>query len=77
MRISQAALKRFYYYLATDERNGDLMNEVIDADQRLVEIDPLREVEPGRDHYYPTHIRVGVPDWFAACGNWMTAWEHF
>ncbi len=73
MRISQAALKRFYYYLTTDERNGDLMNEVIDADQRLVEIDPLREVEPGKIAY-PTHIRVG-PDWFAACGNWMTAWE--
>jgi hypothetical protein len=73
IRISQAALKRFYYYLTTDERNGDLMDEVIDADQKLVEIDPLREVEPGKIAF-PTHIRVG-PDWFAACGNWMTAWE--
>jgi hypothetical protein len=73
LRISQALLKRFYYYLTTDERTGDLMNEVIDADQKLVEIDPMREIVP-KDPKYPTHARVG-PDWFAAVGNWYTAWE--
>jgi hypothetical protein len=72
MRISQAALKRFYYYLTTDDRMGDLMNEVIDADERLLTVDAVRKVEPKTT--YPTHIRVG-PDWMAAAGNWFAAWE--
>jgi hypothetical protein len=71
-RISQALLKRFYYYLTTDERTGDLMNEVIDADYTLVDVDPLRKIEPKTP--YPTHARVG-PDWFALCSNWLAAWE--
>jgi hypothetical protein len=31
VRISQSLLRRYLYYLTTDERTGDLMNEVIDA----------------------------------------------
>ncbi|HSV16402.1 MAG TPA: hypothetical protein VLI90_19215, partial [Tepidisphaeraceae bacterium] len=72
LRISQALLKRFYYYLSTDERTGELMNEVIDADAKLVDVDPMREIV-GKSQY-PTHMRVG-PDWFAAVSNWYTAWE--
>lgn len=71
-RISNAQLKRFYYYLTTDERTGDLMQEVVDADFRLVDVDPLRKLEPKTQ--YPTHARVG-PDWLAFCGNWLAAWE--
>jgi hypothetical protein len=72
VRISQALLKRIYYYLTTDERMGDLIDEVVDVDFRLVEVDPLRMIEPKTK--YPTHVRVG-PDWFALASNWMTAWE--
>ncbi|MDQ3812960.1 MAG: dienelactone hydrolase family protein [Armatimonadota bacterium] len=72
VRISQALLKRIYYYLTTDERTGDLMDEVVDADFRTVEVDPLRKLEPKTQ--YPTHARVG-PDWFAFCSNWLAAWE--
>lgn len=72
VRISQAALKRFYYYLTTDERTGDLMQEVANADEALVNTDPLRLILPKSQ--YPTHARVG-PDWIALVGNWMTEWE--
>jgi hypothetical protein len=72
VRISQALLKRIYYYLTSDERTGDLMDEVTDVDYKLVEIDPLRKIEPKTE--YPTHARVG-PDWFALCSNWLAAWE--
>lgn len=72
VRISQAALKRFYYYLTTDERTGDLMEEVANADDALVKTDPLRLILPPSK--YPTHARVG-PDWIALVGNWMTQWE--
>ncbi|MEG8947011.1 DUF6250 domain-containing protein [Rosettibacter firmus] len=73
VRISQAALKRFYYYLTTDERTGDLMHEVVEAaNEAIGKYDPLRMIlEKSK---YPTHARVG-PDWLALVGNWMTEWE--
>jgi len=75
-RISQAAWNRFYYYLTTDERCGDLMTEVKDADQKLYELDPMRLAQP-RSEYpctAPARLRIG-PDWLAYAGNWMTEWE--
>lgn len=73
VRISQAAYRRFYYYLTTDERTGDLMGEVtVKADSAIARIDPMRMIlKPSQ---YPTHARVG-PDWLALAGNWMTEWE--
>jgi hypothetical protein len=75
VRISQALFKRPYYYLTADERTGDLMNEVIDADQALLKVDPLREL-PGiaDDHKNPTHVRIG-PDWLAIVSDLYAAWE--
>ena len=75
-RISQAAWNRFYYYLTTDERSGDLMTEVKDADRMLYTLDPMRLAEP-RSEYpctAPARLRIG-PDWLAYAGNWMTEWE--
>ena len=77
-RISQAAFDRFYYYLTTDERTGDLMREQTDADTLLYHLDPMRLAEP-RDKFpcrAPARLRVG-PDWLAYAGNWMTEWERF
>ncbi len=73
VRISQAPLYRFYYYLTTDERTGDIMHEVLEAaNEAIGKYDPLRLIlEKSK---YPTHARVG-PDWLALVGNWMTAWE--
>lgn len=75
-RISQAAWNRFYYYLTTDERCGDLMTDVKDAEQKLYTLDPMRLAQP-RSKYpctAPARIRIG-PDWLAYAGNWMTEWE--
>lgn len=74
-RISQAAFRRFYYYLTTDERTGDIMHSVVNADYKLLEIDPMREAAPLKGpKKYPARIRGG-PDWLAYVGNWMTEWE--
>jgi hypothetical protein len=74
-RISQAAYRRFFYYLTTDERTGDLMREVVDADYKLLEIDPMRLASPVKEPLpYPARLRGG-PDWLAYVGNWMTEWE--
>lgn len=75
-RISQAAFRRFYYYLSTDERIGDVMREVLNVDYKVAELDPMREAQPPteREKQYPGRVRLG-PDWFAFAGNWMTEWE--
>ncbi|GGK77644.1 hypothetical protein GCM10011405_26770 [Rufibacter glacialis] len=73
VRESQAPYRRFYYYLTTDERTGDMMRAVAQiADKAMVEVDPLRLILPKSE--YPTHSRIG-PDWLALVGNWMTEWE--
>jgi len=76
-RISQAGYHRFYYYLTTDERTGDVMRDVLNADYKTVQFDPMREAQPitAREKAIaPTRVRVG-PDWLAFIGNWMTEWE--
>jgi YetA-like protein len=76
VRISQAPLRRFYHYLTTDERAGDLMHEVADADLTMLDLDPMRLAMPISrvPTRQPARTRVG-PDWLAFAGNWMTEWE--
>lgn len=75
-RISMAPYRRFYYYLTTDERTGDVMREMLQADSAITRIDPMRKVLPPTpaDAAYPARVRAG-PDWFAFAGDWMTEWE--
>jgi hypothetical protein len=75
-RISQAAYRRYYYYLTTDERTGDVMREVLRADFKAAEYDPMRIASPATEEEkkYPGRVRGG-PDWLAFLGNWMTEWE--
>jgi len=75
-RISQAAFNRFYHYLAADERTGDIISEVRDADTLLYHLDPMRLAEP-REKFpcnAPARLRLG-PDWMAYAGNWLAEWE--
>lgn len=73
-RISMAGHHRFYFYLTCDERTGDVMDEVKDADYALLNLDPMRAYYPKEN--YPTHARSG-PDWTSFCSNWMTQWERY
>lgn len=76
-RISQAAYRRYHYYLTTDERTGDLMREVVNVDYKTIELDPMRIAQPiteAEKKIAPTRVRLG-PDWLAFVGNWMTEWE--
>lgn len=76
-RISQAFWNRFLYYLTADERTGDIMHEVRDADQLLYSLDPMRLAQPRSDRFpctAPARLRIG-PDWMAYAANWFTEWE--
>jgi hypothetical protein len=73
-RISNASLKNIYYYLTTDERTGDLLHEVVDADFSAAAVDPLRDVRPAST--YPMRSGFGFEStWPAFAINWMTEWE--
>jgi hypothetical protein len=51
------------------------MREVVDADYKTTEIDPMRLASPlTKPIPYPGRVRGG-PDWLTFIGNWMTEWE--
>ncbi|MGH8021455.1 MAG: hypothetical protein ACREIA_24875 [Opitutaceae bacterium] len=74
LRISTAAYRRFHYFLTADERTGDVLAEVTEADRQLAELNPVRKVSRERAQSEHTHIGVGT-DWGSAAANWLTAWE--
>ena len=76
VRISTAAYRRIYYYLTGDERVGDLMRELLDADQLLAAVDPVRKIESERQATSPhsTHVNFGT-DWTNIAAGWLAEWE--
>jgi hypothetical protein len=72
-RISQAGLKRFYYFLTTDERTGDLMREQLSADFTYAEVKRTDPRMPDNRGKY-TGASFGT-DWAAYCINWLTEYE--
>jgi hypothetical protein len=75
VRISAAVYRRFYYYLTADERVGDIMHSLLDADAKLDAVDPVRKLArvPPKGPY-PARISFGT-DWGSLAGNWLTEWE--
>jgi hypothetical protein len=76
LRISTAIYRRFYYYLTGDERVGDLMRELVDADQTFMALDPLRKIR--KEQYQPDPQALGVglgTDWSALASAWLAEWE--
>lgn len=75
VRISEAGLNRYYYYLTADERIGEVMNAVKDVeDYAFDELAPLRIYYDDAACHNPFLIRTG-PDWAALTSNWYTQWE--
>ncbi|TWD84895.1 hypothetical protein FB561_6091 [Kribbella amoyensis] len=76
LRISSAIYRRFFYYLTADERTGDLLDELAQAEETFLAVDPLRKVRT--DVYTPdSHalsVGLGV-DWGALAAAWLTRWE--
>jgi hypothetical protein len=76
LRISTALYRRFHYYLTADERVGDLMRELVDADQTFMNLDPLRKIRKEKYEPDPHALGVGLgTDWSALAGAWLTEWE--
>jgi hypothetical protein len=79
LRISNAANRRYYYYLSADERVGDLMREQIEGARALAMIQANRKV--ARDRVTPpdpnaTEVYAGFgTDWGSLAAAWLTEWE--
>ncbi|MDQ8734753.1 hypothetical protein [Paenibacillus sp. LHD-38] len=69
VRISMAGHHRFFYYLTGDDRIGDIMDSVKDADF------VAREDQKPEDGVMK-NARTG-PDWSSFVSNWMTRWERY
>lgn len=74
LRISTCMNRRFHYFLTTDERTGDVLREVLEADRQLANINPVRKL-PGQP-FNVEESRMGVgTDFGSAASNWLTEWE--
>ena len=74
LRISTCMNRRYHYYLTTDERTGDVLTEVVEADRQLAEINPVRKL-PGQP-FKASECRMSPgTDYGAVISNWLTAWE--
>jgi YetA-like protein len=76
LRISNAAYRRFYYYLTADERTGDLLDELATPEETFVVIDPHRKIRT--DAYVPDPHALSVSlgtDWGSLAAAWLTRWE--
>jgi len=74
LRISTSMNRRFHYFLTTDERTGDVLREVLEADRQLANINPVRKL-PGQP-FNVEESRMGVgTDFGSAASNWLTEWE--
>lgn len=76
LRISNAAYRRYFYFLTADERTGELLDEVSHSEQALLRVDATRKVR--RDVYSPDPHAVAIglgTDLGALLAAWLTAWE--
>ncbi|WEF35112.1 exo-rhamnogalacturonan lyase family protein [Pseudoduganella chitinolytica] len=75
LRISTALNRRFLYYLAADERIGDLLDEQVEAVRRLRDVVPGRKIGQAAAAA-PGHASVSFgTDWGAIAAAWFVAWE--
>ena len=75
-RISNAGYRRFYYFLTADERVGDLMRDLVDADKTFMVLDPIRKIRTDVYDPQPDALAVGTTtDWGALALAWLAEWE--
>ncbi|KAK1981477.1 hypothetical protein LZ30DRAFT_592650 [Colletotrichum cereale] len=77
-RISTPQYRKVFYFLTGgDERTGDIVQEILDADKTYGLLDPNRKVRT--DGWLPTpdaSVAVGLgTDWSSLAASWLLEWE--
>ncbi len=75
-RISSAIYRRFYHYLTTDERTGDLMRELSRSEETFLVLDPIRKIREEPYEPDPRALAIGFgTSWSGLAAAWLTEWE--
>ncbi|ETS80958.1 hypothetical protein PFICI_08487 [Pestalotiopsis fici W106-1] len=79
IRISTTIYRKAFYYISGgDERIGDVVHGVLDAEQAFYLVDARRKVRPANVTYVPDrealYINIGL-DWIGLVGAWLMEWE--
>ncbi|NCT84157.1 MAG: Tat pathway signal sequence domain protein [Comamonadaceae bacterium] len=71
-RISNAAYRRFYFYLTADERCGDLIRELLESDADIAKVDISRKL--ARNAAPPEASGLPGVGFGTTWGSWIAAW---
>ncbi|KAI1474538.1 hypothetical protein K445DRAFT_57331 [Daldinia sp. EC12] len=79
IRVSTPIYRQVFYYLSGgDERTGELLHELMDADQAFLTVDPRRKVRKDNGTYVidPTALDLDLGlDWSGLASTWLLEWE--
>ncbi|KAI5859529.1 hypothetical protein GGS23DRAFT_311986 [Durotheca rogersii] len=79
VRISTPLYRQAFFYLTGgDERVGELLHELADADRAFLAVDPRRKVRRDNGTYVidPTALDLSVGlDWSGLASAWLIEWE--
>ncbi|KAI1137306.1 hypothetical protein F5Y05DRAFT_85438 [Hypoxylon sp. FL0543] len=79
IRVSTPIYRQVFYYLSGgDERVGELLHELMDADQTFLTVDPRRKVRQDNGTYVinPTALDLDLGlDWSGLAATWLIEWE--
>ncbi|KAI1372407.1 hypothetical protein F4677DRAFT_449525 [Hypoxylon crocopeplum] len=79
IRVSTPIYRQVFYYLSGgDERVGELLHELMDAEQAFLTVDPRRKVRQDNGTYVidPTALDLDLGlDWSGLASTWLLEWE--
>ncbi|KAI2622418.1 hypothetical protein GGR54DRAFT_638753 [Hypoxylon sp. NC1633] len=79
IRVSTPIYRQVFYYLSGgDERVGELLDELMDADKAFLTVDPRRKVRQDNGSYVidPTALDLDLGlDWSGLAATWLIEWE--
>ncbi|KAI1774500.1 hypothetical protein F4818DRAFT_418100 [Hypoxylon cercidicola] len=79
IRVSTPIYRQVFYYLSGgDERVGELLHELMDAEQAFLTVDPRRKVRNDNGTYVidPTALDLDLGlDWSGLAATWLIEWE--
>ncbi|KAI1105767.1 hypothetical protein F4804DRAFT_111243 [Jackrogersella minutella] len=79
IRVSTPIYRQVFYYLSGgDERVGELLHELMDADKAFLTVDPRRKVRQDNGTYVidpeALDLDIGL-DWSGLASTWLIEWE--
>ncbi|KAI1502553.1 hypothetical protein F5X99DRAFT_379104 [Biscogniauxia marginata] len=79
IRVSTPIYREVFYYLSGgDERVGELIHEILDAEQAFLTVDPRRKVRAANVTYVPDPTAIDLDlglDWSGLASAWLLEWE--